>query len=1249
MARKPTLIGTACVCICLVAWFSLRSRDSQQKPGGQHAESSAGADQTSSLNLIDFQPLEPMDGEHLGPIVSELGNGAPLQPVANTRQRLKPLPTSGQPVPKYPVVQVAYQETPKSIDDMGMERDYQLQHLTLDEFESRMLSVWGNRLKVELENNGQLVKVSLPTPDPASGSMTIDRAAQKLSFAGPNEMLGKWRRAMIALDSKLGSGQPAMQILDTQNAEAATIQKAVAIMETVKIATDPQDEVRRAIPLDRNPVKSGIVGVPQQDPVGNQDQQGQPQIQEGLSGPVRVEVIPELNLLILYGKPEDVAYVQRVLGNLIKSADLAQPDFEVYPLKNASSQAIAATLQTLYDNNFAAQQGPVSITALDQPNGLLLIGRKENIAMAKRLIETVDVETPDQPEQFRTFRLKFMSAIDAQQRLTAYFATQQQQPGAAPGAQAAQAPPPLTIVADYRSNTIVVKAGASTLALVEKLLAEFDVDSSSSKNEVRVIPIHNAVASDLALVLQDAINGQLANAGNGYKPQAQGAGGAQAGAGQNQIQAQAPGDPATESRIRSAVLELMTIDKDGKTIDGGILFDVRVTADANSNSLVITGPSRSMELIAALVERLDVVPDIQVQIKVFRLVHGDAPTLLTALQQLFGGSTTQTGGAGAFGQTNQLQSQLPLQTSSAQNGATLAGMRFSVDQRTNTLIVSGPIGDLQVIEDLIVRLDEQDIDLRSIRVYRLSNAPAEDVAQALNSYIDSRRDINAADPSAISAFEQVRRELIVIPEIVSNSLLISATPQYFAELEPVIQALDRRPAMVKVKVLLAQVNLNAVDEFGIELGIQDSLLFDRGIGVIGFPFNQQSLGNNSNTTSLNTREDLAGQALSNLSVGRTNSGLGYGGLMLSAGNESINVLIRALEHRNAIRVLAKPHITTVDNLLARVQVGQKVPTITNVNQTNTGGFSNAVEYTDVGIILEITPRVSPDGTIVMLVNATNSSLDDINAGIPIFSDANGNVIRSPIINETTAETTIMAHSGQTVVLSGLLQQTKTDIRRGIPVLSDLPVLGPLFRFDAEQENRTELLIIMTPYLVDGDEEIDEHNHTEYDRMHWCLGDVNEVYGSLDYEGSHVTIDSAEQPAIYYPDADPMGMQPQLAAQQTENAIDLRIPIHPETARMAAPAVESRRGSEVGGTEVSPFGPTVSPMENDAEQPQVLDPSQRVPMSTLRPARQSRDEVTAQNNVGARIPTTLPAGLQSPTAQTSANTAENWSEPQIMSK
>ena len=162
----------------------------------------------------------------------------------------------------------------------------------------------------------------------------------------------------------------------------------------------------------------------------------------------------------------------------------------------------------------------------------------------------------------------------------------------------------------------------------------------------------------------------------------------------------------------------------------------------------------------------------------------------------------------------------------------------------------------------------------------------------------------------------------------------------------------------------------------------------------------------------------------------------------------------------------------------------------------------------------MTPRVSPDGMIILAVNAEKSSLDIGAAGVPVAVDSTGNPVFQQPINSTSAQTTIMARSGQTVAFTGLIQETKAHSEVGIPVLSDLPVIGPLFKFESDTAERTELMIILTPYLVDGDEEIEIQNQDEMDRMHWCLCDVAEVYGKTDYNGYEVQDGAVE---TIYPD------------------------------------------------------------------------------------------------------------------------------------
>ena len=215
---------------------------------------------------------------------------------------------------------------------------------------------------------------------------------------------------------------------------------------------------------------------------------------------------------------------------------------------------------------------------------------------------------------------------------------------------------------------------------------------------------------------------------------------------------------------------------------------------------------------------------------------------------------------------------------------------------------------------------------------------------------------------------------------------------------------------------------------------------------------------------------------------------------------------------------------TLENLTGRVQIGSRVPYQTGQTIANNGATTNNIEFQDVGIILEITPRVTPDGMIVMYVNATSSKLgslaDGANGGA---TEGGAATFEQRPIDTTTALTAIMAKSGQTVVFSGLLQENKEKIDRGIPILGDLPYVGPLFKYQTDQSDRKELMIVMTPYLVDSDEDIEMANQDEVNRMHWCYCDVAEIYGDLSYGDQGFVTDTTK---VFYPDSDPTGDNPQ---------------------------------------------------------------------------------------------------------------------------
>jgi type II secretion system protein D len=521
-------------------------------------------------------------------------------------------------------------------------------------------------------------------------------------------------------------------------------------------------------------------------------------------------------------------------------------------------------------------------------------------------------------------------------------------------------------------------------------------------------------------------------------------------------------------------------------------------------------------------------PGAVAQIKVFRIVNGDANALIQMLRVLL---PSQAGGA---------------QLSAAEGETSIVPMRFSSDSRTNSIIAVGAPGDLQIIYALLTRLDTQDVQQRKTEVYRLKNSPANDVATAVNDFLRSQRQLQAAIPGAQNLFQQIESEVVIVSEPVSNALIISATPRFSEEIHSLVEKLDAQPAQVMIQVLIADLTLRDTDEFGVELGLQDSILFNRSLldkiftltntsqlgtpsGIItstkqeivgatntpGYNFNNQELGNAGSTRALNSASQTGGQGLSSFSLGRMSNDLGFGGLVLSASSESVSVLVRALQESQRLEVLGRPQVMTLDNQPAFIQIGKRVPRITGT-QVNQIGQANTIDLVNVGLILGVTPRVSPEGLVVMEIDAEKSDVGPEAEGIPV-SISGSTVIRSPSFNTTMAQTTVSARDGETIVLGGLITRSTAKVERKVPYLADVPVLGNLFKYKSTLNKRSELLIILTPHVVRTPEECERIKRIESARMHWCLEDVIQVHGDsgLSKNGGQVI----------YPDSNPRGVSP----------------------------------------------------------------------------------------------------------------------------
>jgi general secretion pathway protein D len=1023
------------------------------------------------------------------------------------------------------------------------------------DFEAALRGLAGRQLPVAVEREGQLATYTLTSRSGSHVVLSVDRQAGQVTFDGPGDLVGGWVRVAMALDASKDSKTERSHVVPLRDATPAArgaIQRALTIVGQ-QVNETTVDRTGHLVSMRLQPMDVGAAqGAGQPGQPGDAVQQplaqpnGQPtdlppdqEAAGGLIGPVQIEFLEGLDQIVIRGHPRDVERVIEIIRQIEEAAVITAPEIEILNLRHVTSEAMAGLITDLYNTVLSARYGTISVTSLVKPNALLLIGRREGINAVIDLVRRLDQPVPAET-QFQVFPLRHTAANEAETTIREYLtggaavgaAAQQQQQAAGLGTRG-------VVIADFRTNSLIVRASPRDLEEIDLLIKKIDVPTSAAVNQLRVFELRNSLAQELAPVLQSAITGQGQQVG-GQQQQ-------QPGGQFQQFQQQQPQQvgqqrAGQQQQLRSTMLQFLTEDAQGRrTLRSGILTDVRITADPTANTLIVSAPPDSMELIAALIAQLDQRPTSAAQIKVFQIVRGDAQSLMTMLQQLFG--LQQTGAAG--------QQQQPFFQFIAPEGegSPLVSLRFSVDTRTNSIIASGSAGDLTVVEAILLRLDERDVRERRSVVYRLKNSPAPDVANTINQLLLSQRQIEQQSGlQVVSAFEQIEREVVVVAEVVTNSLIISATERYFKEITDLVEQIDARPPMVAIQVLIAEVTLNNTDEFGIELGLQDSILFDRSLlgdielisttttnpnqtttetqqviratNTPGFLFNNvtQDLGNSGASQALDRANVVGTQGLSNFAVGRINNELGFGGLVLSASSESVSFLLRALSESRRLDVLARPQVTTLENQVAFIQVGQSVPLVSGVT-FNEFGQTNNVTPTDVGLILLVQPRVTPDNLVVMDIRAERSEVGPEAEGIPISVTLNGDVIRQPRINRTLAETTVHALNGQTLVLGGLITKTNSETHRRVPLLADIPVLGHLFRYDNVQKRRTELLIIMTPRVLRTKEDADMLKQVESARMSWCLADVIKLHGESGLRGRNAEWTDAET-TVVYPDFAP---------------------------------------------------------------------------------------------------------------------------------
>lgn len=172
----------------------------------------------------------------------------------------------------------------------------------------------------------------------------------------------------------------------------------------------------------------------------------------------------------------------------------------------------------------------------------------------------------------------------------------------------------------------------------------------------------------------------------------------------------------------------------------------------------------------------------------------------------------------------------------------------------------------------------------------------------------------------------------------------------------------------------------------------------------------------------------------------------------------VKALLRALATERKLDIVASPSLMVLNNQAANINIGDEVPVVTQQQQSTQGidtPILNSVERQRTGVLLTVTPRVNQGGLIIMEIVQNVSNVDQSTV----------TAVLGPTIQNREITSTVAVQSGETLVLGGLIRETNTVSEAGIPLLRKLPLVGPLFRSNTRNDNRTELIVLITPRAV----------------------------------------------------------------------------------------------------------------------------------------------------------------------------------------
>ena len=301
--------------------------------------------------------------------------------------------------------------------------------------------------------------------------------------------------------------------------------------------------------------------------------------------------------------------------------------------------------------------------------------------------------------------------------------------------------------------------------------------------------------------------------------------------------------------------------------------------------------------------------------------------------------------------------------------------------------------------------------------------------------------------------QAVVRNIQVVSDKDNNTILVVATPAEYSIIEAALKKLDIPQRQVVIEVTIAEVKLTDDLQFGVEWLFRGGAPSGRGSGgnlTRTTPFNPQPGANNS----------------SNSNVGLSIAQGFYYLINNAAFPGGVQAALHLLDQYGDVKVISNPHLASLDNQKATIKVGDRIP-ICQQNVvgagtvgTTTNVFSTTSQYIDTGVLLQVTPHINAGGLVTLEVQAEVS-----------VAGTTTQVCEAPPINTRSVQTLLAVPTGQTMVMGGLILEDKENTSSGLPVISRIPILGGLFGTQELKNNRTELVMFITPRVVENESDV----------------------------------------------------------------------------------------------------------------------------------------------------------------------------------